>query len=179
MQQNLEIETKVMISKTTYHHISSTCEFEQTFSQYNHYYKAMVQPEGSSLRIRKIKDQFLFTMKVNEGDYKREYEEYLDQDDINDPKLKPLFDQFHVKGPFTVLGQSHTLRSVLTIKAGTIYVDHTYFDWGDDFEIEFEAKDTNEETTNEFYKWLRFHHVAYTKSNASKMKRALNKPKEK
>ena len=77
MQQNLEIETKVMISKSTYHHISSTCEFEQTFSQYNHYYKAMVQPDGSSLRIRKVKDRFLFTMKVNEGDYKREYEEYL------------------------------------------------------------------------------------------------------
>lgn len=179
MQQNLEIETKVMISKATYHHISATCEFEQTFSQYNHYYQAMVQPNGSSLRIRKVKDQYLFTMKIKEGDYKREYEEYLENDDINDPKLQPLFDQFNIQGPFTVLGQSHTLRSILTIKTGTIFVDHTYFDWGDDFEIEFEAIDTNEATTNEFYKWLRFHHVAYTKSTASKMKRALNKPKEK
>mgnify|MGYP003370971492 CR=1 FL=1 len=176
MRENLEIETKVMISKQIYHHLCATCEFETTMSHYNHYYQAATQPSDVALRIRRNGSSFLFTLKKKEGNYHREYEVELPNDDINHPLLQPIYEQFNIVGPFTSLGHSSTVRSVLHIKSGEICVDHSIFDWGDDFEIEFEAIDQDPNHEKEFMRWLRFHHVVYTPSVQSKMQRALNPP---
>lgn len=176
MVENLEIETKVMISKQIYHHLCATCEFEETVSHYNHYYQGAVQPDDVALRIRRQGASFLFTLKKKEGQWHREYEVNVPSDDINHPIIKPILDKFNISGPFTSLGQSSTVRSIMRLKCGEICVDHSIYDWGDDFEIEFEAINEDENNIKEFEKWLRFHHVAYTKSTMTKMQRALNPP---
>lgn len=177
MIENLEIETKVMINKDTYHRLCATCEFDHTVSQYNHYYQAAVQPTDVALRIRKVENKFLFTLKQKEGENHREYEMYLSKDDINAPELQPIYDKFNIQGPFTSLGQSSTVRSTKRIKYGEIALDHSIFEWGDDFEIEFEAIDPTPTCQQEFLKWLRIYHVQYVPSKMTKMQRALLKQK--
>lgn len=173
MIENLEIETKVMIDKDTYHHLSSTIEFNNTIKQTNYYYKANVNPNNISLRIREINNNFLFTAKQKIGNNRMEYEENLMENNINSDSLTAIYNKLDIKGPFTLVGQCQTIRSTLKLTYGEIMLDHSFFDWGDDYEIEYEAIDDSKKCQNEFIYWLKNNDIKYTYSTASKTKRAL------
>lgn len=177
--QNLEIEYKVMIAKedfytllnklgeTSFHKIEQTNFYFDTYNQ-------DLKKNKLSLRIRKIENRYLMTLKQSLQEGKMEYEYEI-------PSCNLAFIPQEIQTilePYVQVCQLHLLGSLTTIRyekeyaSGLLCLDHSFYRGKEDYEIEFEA-DNMAYAKHIVETLCKTNHISFEKSKYSKNARAL------
>ena len=92
MEAHIELEYKVMIDEGVYNRMLDFYHLEPV-RQVNYYYNA--NKPYHAMRIREKEGHYIFTLKVKENNYHREYEFEIEKNDIDDPKINEY--EFHLQ----------------------------------------------------------------------------------
>lgn len=170
MKPHIELEYKVMIDKTTYLKILDFYHLEP-IKQINYYYNA--NKPYHAMRIREIAGKYIFTLKVKENNYHKEYEFEIKHNDINDQRIKELLNMFNIDKP-EYIGSMTTYRAIKDFDNGELCIDKSEYLGHEDYEIEYELKDVNIVDFKTFEHILRENGLEYIPSKKSKFKRFLD-----
>jgi uncharacterized protein YjbK len=171
MNQNLEVEYKVMVSKEEYDRILKEFPGYHEITQTNHYYHG--NPEGIYFRFRDLGDHYLFTHKEKAAKGKMEFEKEFRRIDLNDPELLCYLASKNILPPYTEAASLTTVRRELDLEdEANLCMDENRYGDITDYEIEYEI--TGEKgSLKRFKELLKKAGIRYKKSPASKQKRAL------
>lgn len=134
---HIEKEYKTMITHDAYLQMLKSLFFDKTVIQTNHYYQA---GKDMGMRIRKIDDKHIFTLKHFVDGQVREYEFPLPGNSIHEPLVEKLLKELNVCDP-VYLGEMTTVRSILYFSKGELCLDRSLYLGMEDYEIEYELKD--------------------------------------
>ena len=181
--ENLEIEYKVMVSKEDFELLLSKMgEDFHFYEQINYYYdtkKRKINRQGMSLRIRHFlnENKYLVTLKVKEDEGKREYEDYVEENDV---KYLPesivsilILNKINPKN-IENIGKLKTIRKEFYQDGLVICFDHNYYYDIEDYEIECEGP-SMEVARSILVSLLNKYNIKFEQSKDSKQKRALKR----
>ena len=184
MHINHEIEFKTLISEEVFHKMSQDYPNAEIHDQTNTYYESTscnMKEMGFAMRIRDLDGKHLFTMKQKATQGHQEYELYLSENSteaLNHLELVKLFNQFHITGPFIIMGSLHTVRRSIHLNYGELCLDENEYCGIKDYEIEFEIDvEHQNEAQIEFNELLSRYNITYTQAKP-KRTRCLLKMKE-
>ena len=129
MHINHEIEFKTLITEDVFQNMIQDYPDAEVHDQTNTYYESTtcnMKEMGFAMRIRDLNDKHLFTMKQKAAQGHQEYEIDLNEnstDALNHPELVQLFNQFHITGPFVIMGSLHTVRRSIHLNYGELFLD--------------------------------------------------------
>ncbi len=180
MYNEQERELKCMLTKEEFDHILSSYDFPILIDQINTYFDTsdqLVRKEGCAIRIRRIKDRFIFTLKKRTDPITLiELENDVSSDDIEeitDPKIISWCDQYHIPlrdlKPVTSI---RTVRHLMKTEKAEICLDHTYFSHTQDYEIEYEYLQDHD-GIRAFNEFLKPFGLQFKKNCSSKIARAM------
>ena len=175
MEAHIELEYKVMIDEGIY------CKMLDFYhlvpvKQVNYYYST--NKPFHAMRIREREGHFIFTLKVKENNYHREYEFEIANNDICDPKVEELLNMFHIRKA-EYIGSMTTYRAVLDFEKGELCIDKSEYLDKTDYEIEYELKDAKIDDFSTFESVLANFGIKYSPSQKSKFKRFIDALEEK
>lgn len=179
MNDPIERELKILISREEYEKIIHSYDFEKQIKQTNTYYDTQdnqIKKCNGALRIRKINNQNIFTLKIKKDDITHyEYEKQIDVDtikEIKDPEILEWCSMHHISLDVEPIVSFTTYRSVLNLKQAQICADITMFDQATDYEIEYEYR-YEHDGISYFNQILEPIHKQYIKNCPSKIARAF------
>ena len=175
MEAHIELEYKVMIDESVYNRMLDFYHLEPV-RQVNYYYNA--NKPYHAMRIREKEGHYIFTLKVKENNYHREYEFEIEKNDIDDPKIIELLQMFHIDKP-VYIGSMTTYRSTLEFEKGELCVDKSEYLNKTDYELEYELKDAKIDDFSTFEGILNNFGINYCPSKRSKFKRFIDALEEK
>lgn len=180
MKTNLEIEYKTLITEEEFNRIIKAYPFSSTL-QKNSYYNSCVTDLhrlGFAIRIREIDNTYLFTMKEKSELGNMEYEVELDEDSVDalySDKLKDLFKEKKIEGPFTKIGELRTFRTEVKFNYGLLCIDENHYNDKVDYEIEYEINnDEPENAQQEFQDLLKRFNITYTQALPKRVRAIQN-----
>ncbi len=142
MKAHLEIEFKTMLSEAKYFELLQDQDFPEGVIQINSYFDTQNNfffSNKSMLRIRTVQNSFIFTLKTPQDVGVLEHEFILNTFNINDKQIQQLLDRYDIKtSDLQIIAQSKTIRSEISDQYGTWCLDANEFDWGKDYELEYE-----------------------------------------
>lgn len=182
MEENLEIEFKILITKEIFDQIISDHQIDRSYQQTNHY---LLHPRLSklrySLRIRDKNDQFELTLKQPQKQGTLETNLLIDQETkekildhqlvINEvfDKLKPL----NLNSTMFITDYSlTTTRYEINTPDGLICVDYNEYNNIIDYELEYEVLDYKK-GKQAFLDFISQYHLEYTRNCISKINRVI------
>lgn len=174
MKAHIELEYKVMINEDIYNKMLIHYDLNP-IKQVNYYYSA--NKPYHAMRIREKEGKFIFTLKVRENNYHKEYEFEVKENNINDDKIQTLLKEFNIDN-IEYIGSMTTYRAIKDYKYGELCIDKSEYLGQTDYEIEYELKDANIDDFRTFERILKENNLEYVPSKNSKFKRflmALNK----
>ena len=146
MNNNLEIEHKLLVDKESFYKLYHMFHEPDFFTQVNVYYDTQhndVRKMRGSMRIRDIKGEHIFTLKVHTPVGTIEHEKKVKDNSIyslNDEEITKLLAQFHIQGPFKELTKLKTERAIYNSKEAELCFDISTYNGKKDYEIEYEYK---------------------------------------
>lgn len=151
MEENLEIEFKILIDHDTYHQIIRDHKIDRSYYQTNYYLMHPILSKLKfSLRIREKDDQYELTLKQPHHHGNIETNLLIDKqtkDDIINHKLVDndifnLLKAYHLNSTmFKTDCFLTTLRNEVRTDQGLLCIDHNRYNNKEDYEIEYEVTD--------------------------------------
>lgn len=176
----MERELKILVSKEIYEKILNSYEFSEPWEQSNTYYDTddkLFKNLGGALRIRKIGNQSIFTMKIRKDSITLyEYEKEIDCDsieDIKDSEILEWLKNVNLNKPVHEIAHFSTSRCHHFFENGELCLDKTTFRNSQDYEIEYEYT-SDHDGIKVFNEILKPFGLEYKKNCSSKLARALN-----
>lgn len=183
MEENLEIEFKILIDKNTYMQIINDHKIAHTYSQTNYY---LIHPKLTELkymlRIREKQDTYELTLKqpqkhgnletnlkINEQTKNKILSKQLVNNEIFD-LLKPLELDSTM---FITKYFLKTIRHEIKTTTGLICLDQNMYNDNTDYELEYEVNDYHQ-GKQAFLDFVDQYHLNYTNNAPSKIKRLMN-----
>ena len=170
MEAHIELEYKVMISEEIYLKMLDFYQLEPV-KQVNYYYNA--NKPYHAMRIREKEGKYIFTLKVRENNYHKEYEFEIKENNIDDPKIQSLLKEFDITS-VQYIGKMSTYRATKEFEHGELCIDKSLYLGETDYEIEYELKDAKFDDFKTFEGILKENGLKYQPSKNYKFKRFLN-----
>lgn len=187
MSTNLEIESKVMISKESYKHLLKNLLDYKKYNQTNYYISVKDYLNFNSkygLRIRKKHRKFELTLKEDFGDSKMEINQKISRKSYIFFRIYRIFpkgeildflNKNNICNPqnLRIIGKMKTKRTDINFHNSLISIDKSKYNRLTDYEVECEDTSlVNAETKLKMF--LDSYQVKYEKSKYSKLARFLN-----
>lgn len=169
MKAHIELEYKVMINEDSYNKMLTHYDLNP-IKQVNYYYSA--NKPFHAMRIREKEGKFIFTLKVREKNYHKEYEFEVKENNINDEKIQSLLKEFNIDA-VEYIGSMITYRAIKDYDHGELCIDKSEYLGQTDYEIEYELKNADKDDFKTFERILSENDLEYTPSKNSKFKRFL------
>lgn len=179
MNENLEIEYKVLLTKEQFDTLVSQYDDVHFIRQVNTYYDTKnldIRKNYGSMRIREKEGKFIFTLKKHTTDGLLEFEKLVPSNDVSafdDLEIKELFRDMKIDQPIVKLTSLTTDRAVIFNGYAEICLDHNFYNGKEDYEIEYEYK-KDHDGKKMFQEILDTINVQYDHNCVSKSKRALS-----
>lgn len=178
--KNKERELKIMLTQDQFESLLNSYDFPITIRQTNTYYDTVdhrVKKMNGALRLRKIEDRTIFTLKKRIDPITLiELEKDIDTDDlrlIEDPEILDWLKQYGIsKEHVAPIVQFSTIRHILNTKDAQICLDENKFEHSMDYELEYEYK-VDHDGVHELNVFLNKIGIQYTKNGPSKLQRAM------
>ena len=151
MEENLEIEFKILINKNTYHQIINDYKIDCSYQQTNYY---LMHPKLSelkySLRIREKNNQYELTLKQPQTKGNLETNLIIDKDikdkiinhELINNEVFDILKQYHLDSTmFKTDCFLTTLRKEIKTDNGLICIDYNQYNNYEDYELEYEVND--------------------------------------
>lgn len=185
---NQERELKVLLTEEQAKQLLNRIDFQKPRTQINTYYDnpdQFYKSQGIALRIRQIvgeqgNDQWILTIKkpldsITKYEYEKETTahtlEQLSKEDITwIQSFIPMPDDLQNLVSFK------TVRWIYALNDAEISLDHTYFQYSDDYEIEYEYK-SDSASIEAFNLLLKPFNIEFQKNCHSKLARAIKDQK--
>ena len=186
MSINLEIESKVMITREDYKKLLKEFSHEKTYTQTNFYILPINKENYSKefgIRIRKKNHNFELTIKQNLKIAKKEINQKISRKSHKFFVKTGIFPDGEVKDfiikncsynieDLRILGKMITTRTDINFEGSLISIDKSKYNGKIDYEIECEDKSINSAETK-LKKFLSSRNIKYEKSKYSKLARFL------
>ena len=180
MYNQIERELKCLLDEKQYNSIMNSYEFPTTIYQANAYYDtedAYMKSIQGALRIRTINDRYIFTLKIRTDAITLiELEKDVKDDDIQhafeDEEIKGWLKTYSIPTQVKKITEFSTVRKLLRLENAELCLDHTTYDWGNDYEIEYEYTQDHDGIAC-FQSLLKPFGISYKKNCSSKLARAL------
>lgn len=179
MNENLEIEYKVLLTKEQFQVLVHHFEDVIFIRQVNTYYDTkdlQIRKHHGSMRIREKEGQFIFTLKKHTEDGLLEFEKNVPCNDVSafdDSEIKQLLSDMDIHDPIVMLTSLTTDRAVIFNGYAEICLDHNFYHGKEDYEIEYEYK-KDHDGKQMFQDILNIIGIQYDHNCVSKSKRALS-----
>lgn len=183
MEENLEIEFKILINEKIYQQIINDYPNAKTYQQTNYY---LLHPKLSelkySLRIREKDNQYELTLKQPQTNSNLETNLVIDQETKNKIMNHELInnDIFDILKPFqlnsTMFQTDYfltTLRKEIKTSMGIVCIDYNQYNNHIDYELEYEVSDF-QQGKQAFLDFIEQYHLSYKKNCPSKTVRLIN-----
>lgn len=178
--KNKERELKIMLTQDQFESLLNSYDFPITIRQTNTYYDTVdhrVKKMNGALRLRKIEDRTIFTLKKRIDPITLiELEKDVDTDDlrsIEDPEILDWLKQYGIsKERVAPIVQFSTIRHILNTKDAQICLDENKFEHSMDYELEYEYK-VDHDGVHDLNVFLNKIGILYTKNGPSKLQRAM------
>lgn len=179
MEQNIEKEYKVLLTKNQYNHFIKVYPFTKTVHQSNTYYDTPnqdIKKMDGALRIRTIENKNIFTLKIKrDASSHFEYEKEISCtsiDEIKDAEILEWLQAYDIPPKVHPIVSFSTIRKIWNTDEAEISLDMTSYENHIDYEIEYEYK-KNHDGLQKFQQILNTIHVIYKKNCPSKIARAF------
>lgn len=181
MFDQIEKELKTLVSKEQFENIVNSYEFSKSWKQTNTYYDTEekdIKAKGGAMRIRKIGDKKIFTLKIRiDAITLHEYEKEIDCDSIEEIQDKEVLEwikSLNLNKKFYATTTFDTYRRIYETENAELCADETIYDGTyKDYEIEYEYKKEHD-GIKEFNSILSHFGLSYEKNCPSKIARAFN-----
>ncbi|WP_416326843.1 CYTH domain-containing protein [[Eubacterium] hominis] len=179
MNQNIEKEYKVLLTKEQFHILTKQYDHLVFIRQINTYYDTedwQIRKNYGSMRIREKEGHFIFTLKKHTNEGLMEFEKEVFENSIlafEDSEIKALLLELNIKSPIVELTSLTTDRAVIFNGYAEICFDHNMYHGIEDYEIEYEYKKEHD-GLRMFEDILKPLNIHYEKNCVSKSKRALS-----
>ncbi len=179
MNNETERELKLLVDEDTFHAILRTYSFSDPWKQTNTYYDTKdrnLKKRKSAMRIRRIGDQRIFTLKIRTDaitHIELEKEIFVDTiQDIQDEEILSWFQTYDIPMNVEEIISFTTIRQVYETPEAEICADITMYQNHTDYEIEYEYK-IDHDGERVFNTMLKPFEIEYKKNCPSKIARAL------
>lgn len=179
MNKNIEKEYKVLVTKQQFEKLLSGYNNITFNEQVNTYYDTLkfdIRNMMGAMRIRKINNTFLFTLKIQEGKQLLEFEKEVEDSSVSTLQQKEIVDllsSYDIYGPFREITKLTTKRAIYHNGFAEICFDINSYNGKCDYEIEYEYKKEHDGLTL-FQKFLNPIYITYKENCESKIKRAFD-----
>lgn len=174
LHPNLEVEYKVLVTKEQFMNLLNLYPHHTINDQTNTYFDTTpsLKNRGIGCRIRECNGQYQFTLKSKVAEGHDEYEFYIPSFNVDEPKIQKILRIFDIHG-LQEVGKLHTLRYFIDLKTAELCLDINTYNGITDYEIEYELKDPQINTFDEFMAILKSANIPYIPNPNSKIKRCL------
>ncbi len=181
MLNQIEKELKLLVTKEQFNKIINSYEFSKPWKQTNTYYDTEdndIKIKGGAMRIRKIGDKKIFTLKIRiDFITLHEYEKEINCEtieEIQDEEILSWISKLNLTKPVHKTISFDTYRQVFENDKAELCADQTIFNGSHtDYEIEYEYK-VEHNGIQEFNKILNNFGLSYEKNCPSKIARAFH-----
>ena len=168
MKSSIEIEFKTLLSEEEYNRMIKKFELEDNiFTQENYYFDTddfYIRNNKLGLRIRHKNNTWKVTMKKPCDDYLCEYSIILSEDEaLNYIKNGFSLKEFGYDLLVNFKAKNVTERAIVSYKNGNLFFDKCSYNGIVDYEIEYEADDSNR-GIDDFKNFLKDNHITYSPS---------------
>lgn len=180
MQRNIEKEYKVLVSEEQFRKMLKLYPDHIINDQTNYYYDTSpsLKNRNIAVRIRKLNNKYIFTLKHFNRNYElEEYEVEIKNPDINDSKVREILEKFEIDN-LKQIGKLHTVRHLYKDKYGELCIDANEYNNKSDYEIEYELYEPGEDHLERFKRMLAEADIEYKENKISKIARMMNTLKE-
>ena len=180
MNQHIEKEYKMLLTKEQYELLLQQIQPDPPVKQVNYYFDTddhQIQKRKGALRIREREGVFLFTLKLHkEDDTLYEFEKLLpscNQSALLDPEIQSLLQTQSISGSLQLIGELVTWRSIRITDDAEICLDKNIYRDVIDYEIEYEYI-REHDGLSIFQSILDLVHLQYKENCRSKIARTLH-----
>lgn len=174
MKPNIEVEYKVLVSLKQAQALLSHYPDYKIIDQTNYYFDTPIslKKRGIGIRIRQIKNKYIFTLKekITKGHIEHEFE--INNFSLDDNRIVELFTKLDIHNP-KLIGSLHTIRHEIKTEFATLCIDYNDYNNIKDFEIEYELFDPSQDLLEEFIKVLQTANIEYIPNKRSKIQRMI------
>ena len=181
MKKNIEIEYKTLTTKTKFENFLSNSSISTEVYQVNYFYDTIdfqLYKLGVILRVRKINNTFLFTLKERTRSNSIEHEMEISANDLSfldNAKISALLSKFELTQPIVLVGELATMRKTFSDSFGEWCFDHNFYNNIEDYEIEFELHPGIKNAFKHFLAVLRQNNIRYKKAPGKRYRCLFNK----
>lgn len=180
MYNQIERELKCLLDEEHYNAILNSYDFPITIHQTNTYYdteNSYMKSIQGALRIRKINERCIFTLKIRTDEITLiELEKDVEDDNIQhafeDAEIKEWLEKYSIPTQVKKITEFSTVRKLITLENAELCLDHTTYAGGSDYEIEYEYLKDHDGISC-FNSILNPFGIQYKKNCSSKLARAL------
>ena len=180
MENYIERELKILVSKEQFQKILNSYEFKKPIIQTNTYYDTddqKIKHMNGALRIRTIENTHIFTLKIKKDSITHyEYEKEIQTTNINeikDPEILGWIQEYDIPTNIKPITSFRTERYTYNFEHGQLCADITSYENHIDYELEYEYID-NHDGISFFNHILNNINTKYEKNCPSKIARAMN-----
>ena len=190
MEENLEIEYKLLLSREQFDNLTHYYDhMAHVYTQTNTYFTSQaLQEKRIALRIREKEKAYEMTVKTKaEGTGRKEYNLALTKEDaqfflnggMKENEITSMLKAMDIDlSEIKILCRLKTIRHDIQLEDGMLSLDANYYHGQEDYEMEFELCDL-EAGKKTFTLLLKKHKLSYQQNCESKLKRALSSFNEK
>lgn len=178
MNQNLEIEYKMLVTREEFETLLKHCQTDGVREQLNVYYDCT--PSSTlrhvAMRIRDVDGHHWFTLKAPQPKGVLEYEMEIAENSpevLDNEEIRCLFQQLKLTLPVHECGRMRTRRHWKETPWGELCLDHSLINGRDDYEIEFEISGDPDTGKAYFLGLLAECGLTYRENNRSKYARCV------
>lgn len=178
MNNNLEIEYKILLSEEQFNELSKSYPNLTFIKQTNTYYDTdsfTLRKQGCGMRIRERENKFLFTCKVPTRQGHMEHEIFVKENSVealNIPEIQTLIQSLGVISPVHPIATCTTYRAIVKLEKAELCFDINDYNGIRDYEVEYECCEIHN-GIEEFNKILNSIGLHYTKNCKSKIARTM------
>lgn len=169
MDTNLELEFKVLLTRSQYERLVMRFNTSAVFRQINSYYLYSDPDKRISVRIRAVDGSRTLTFKLPEGQARREVNFHLN------PRERSVFERLDVRtfleanalnGTFESIGKLTTDRILVREPHGELCLDKNRYLGTTDYELEYEVTGDPDIAYERFLEILRLENIDYQPASA-------------
>ena len=171
MAQEIEIEYKVLLTKTQYERLAKNLPFPAAMTQVNYYFETDqfdLKRNGSALRIRKKNGNYVLTLKepheegileTHDKLTKAEFFQWIDGNPVAKPHTMEQLQKKEIEiEQLNYYGSLTTERKTFTEQNIAYFLDKSYYLEQTDYELEIEAP-TQKQALNAFLNILETYNI--------------------
>ncbi|MFV0478956.1 MAG: CYTH domain-containing protein [Anaerorhabdus sp.] len=179
MKSHLEIEYKTLVTKKQLEALIQNFPQAKIIAQTNYYFDSVpsLKERKMSCRIRQIKEDYLFTLKIKLDDGTvNEIEFPTPSLSLEDPQIQSVLTSYDIP-PLELKGQLHTKRHQCTLEKGLLCLDINSYGECIDYEVEYELNDGIGDDLEFFVNFLHSFSIDYIPNPIGKFSRCLQNKK--